>query len=77
VFSSTRAKWLSIVLLILIGASISGSLFANESHFFHIKSQADSFAYFISLETSLWILGSALLGLAGIRRFNCDQFPAE
>lgn len=69
-FSSTRAKWLSIILLILIGASISGSLFANESYFFHFKPQADAFAFFISIETSLWMMGSALLGLAGVRRFS-------
>lgn len=66
---SRRLKWLVAALIVLLGALVSGNLTANEAGFSN-----DSGSMFrgvtLSLEPMLWILGSALMGMIGWRRFG-------
>ncbi|HGG61226.1 MAG TPA: hypothetical protein ENK26_15150 [Gammaproteobacteria bacterium] len=71
-FTNTRTKWLSLALLILIGASVSGSLTAGETGFFYFPPAGNS-PFFISMEPLLWLLGCALLGMVGMKRFGENE----
>lgn len=69
-FKWNRAKWLSAALIVLVSALVSGNLTANELGFFSNTSSSLLPAMDKGLEPMLWVLGSALLGMIGLKRFD-------
>lgn len=69
-FKRNRVKWLSAALIVLVGALVSGNLTANELGFFSQTSGGLFSGMDQGLEPMLWVLGSALLGMIGLKRFD-------